>query len=436
MPLTTRRVSLYEYQQCTPEDEPALRGVSLEDPATRALVGELARTGKLIIEERRHGLSIRATSFVGRVTVGSLEVTIQPKIRGMPLVSLLRYAFGLRQLTLGDSVVLATGDRAFQELLALQLAAEAEELLGRGLHRTYRARSEALTVPRGRIDMQRLAGHASTSTLTLPCVWHPRTEDCLVNQILFQGLRLAAQISDDIALRSRLRRLAAQLDDTITPITLDWQALRRHWREANRLVATYEPAITLIGLLLEAQGATFESGQADVRLPGALFNMEKLFEVLLGRFLQENLEHYSVQEQHRLRGLFAYEADYNPQRRTPPTPRPDYVVMQGSRAVAFLDAKYRDLWEHELPRDMLYQLAMYALSGGAGDQATILYPTLDGLAREARIQISHPMRGTPIGGVVIRPVHLGRLANLLDQPEAVAIQRERAAFAHTMAFGS
>lgn len=142
-----------------------------------------------------------------------------------------------------------------------------------------------------------------------------------------------------------------------------------------------------------------------------------------------------MQEQHRLRGLFAYEPEHNPQRRMPPTPRPDYVVFQGGKAVAFLDAKYRDLWERELPRDMLYQLAIYALSRAAGDQATILYPTIETAAREARVQILHPLHQAPMGRVTLRPVNLNRLAALLERPESSQVRRERATFAQRLAFG-
>jgi 5-methylcytosine-specific restriction enzyme subunit McrC len=46
----------------------------------------------LEILELREGLSIRASSYVGRITLGDVQLTIRPKIRGLPFLQLLRYA--------------------------------------------------------------------------------------------------------------------------------------------------------------------------------------------------------------------------------------------------------------------------------------------------------------------------------------------------------
>lgn len=105
--------------------------------------------------------------------------------------------------------------------------------------------------------------------------------------------------------------------------------------------------------------------------------------------------------------------------------------------VRLLDAKYRNLWEKTLNRDMLYQLSIYALSQDPGpkSETAILYPTLDRPAREATIVINDPVTTQPRGKVTLRPVNLDILDELLENREMPRVRSKASDYAHQLAFG-
>jgi 5-methylcytosine-specific restriction enzyme subunit McrC len=109
--------------------------------------------------------------------------------------------------------------------------------------------------------------------------------------------------------------------------------------------------------------------------------------------------------------------------------------VQDGRPVALLDTKYRDLWERDLPREMLYQLAIYALSREPGSSATILYPTLASEAREARIDIRDAVMGAGRSTVVLRPVDMLELSRLVSLPDSHEAAGARRRFAQQLCFG-
>jgi 5-methylcytosine-specific restriction enzyme subunit McrC len=428
-------LTMSEWQAMLPEPENGLMGTSFGDSKTaRRLAQRLSDNDVLRVTELRSGIGVQTYSYVGKVRLGNIEIAVLPKLNHTSLLNLVRYAYGLRKINRYQDTFHSVNAPGLEDLLIVQLLAEISELLSRGLHRRYIKRNASLSSPRGRINMQALAARGGLLEATLPCTHFPRIEDCPLNQALLAGLLLASRIAGDLSLRREARRLVTALEPSVSRVSLESGILRKALRTMNRLTEAYEASLTLIGLLCQSQGIVLEGEEATLRLPGFMFDMNRFFQALMGRFLADNLEGYVIQQECRLKHMMHYDPKFDPQKRPPPTPRPDFVVFKGQTSVAILDAKYRDLWAKRLPREMLYQLAIYGASHPSG-VATILYPTYDEAASESRIIVTDPIVGRRIAEVRLRPVVLGELENLILKGYSADAQRGRTMFARKMAFG-
>jgi 5-methylcytosine-specific restriction enzyme subunit McrC len=431
-------VNLTEWEMREPSGNSPLAGSVLAGhPSAQRIAEDLTREGRIEILELARGLELRAKSYVGRFVLGNLLITIKPKISGVPLMNLLRYAYRLRDLHLIDEVGHSVSEAGFEDLLIRQLAAESSELLSRGLHRDYLRTESQLLSPRGRISFGRYSQVAANGGCALPCIHYPRSEDTVLNQVLYEGLELAARMTLDRDLGGRVRRLARSFSGRITPIKLDTTNFYEALHSLDRRTSAYQPALTLIQLLMNTQGASLTDTASPVPASGFLFDMNRFFQALLSRFLNENLAGYDVQDEKVLRfEIFAYDPVNNPRQWPTPKLRPDFLIQHNHRVVAVLDAKYRDLWEKNLPPEMLYQLSLYAMGQeSVKRRAMILYPTLEKAARPQVIFVKDPLYGTAKAQVILRPVNLLEVDELL-RAKHVHAQRNRAEFAHRLVFGT
>src|SRR5262249_44226800 len=148
----------------------------------------------------------------------------------------------------------------------------------------------------------------------------------------------------------------------------------------DRQTERYRRTLTLLHLVLGAMSLGLDEDGPATPIPGFLYDMNAFFQALVTRFLRDHLEGVDVRDEVVLHGLMRYLPEHNPRRVSPPTPRADIELRRGRSGGVYLDAKYRDLWAKNLPREMLYQLALYAIASSNGE-ATILYPTESSGAR-------------------------------------------------------
>jgi 5-methylcytosine-specific restriction enzyme subunit McrC len=421
--MTRIAFALQEWQTVAPKKGSPLWGFYLSTQGKEAAQG---LAPKLEVCQLLDGVMISARSWVGRVSIGDIDVAIAPKIKGLPLLRLMRYAYDLSALTLLPESDQALSTLALTDLLVLQLHAEVRELWARGLHRRYEPNHAWLKSPKGRIDINALAKQKLHDALAVPCTFFPRLEDNPLNQLLLAGVTYAADMAGFLPLKADLRQMGTFMAETVSRKSLDDVLLAKAESLLTRLTAPYRPALALINLLYMGHGVTLDVGGTDHKARNFLFDMNMFYQALLQRFLQEHLPGYNVRAEQPLFGVMSYNPGLNPRHRQAPLPRPDFTIYEGSKRVAIIDSKYRDLWEHDLPREMLYQLSIYALAQGSGGHAAILYPTLNPLATDAQVDLR------PYGGgvshVVLRPVNMVALDDSLAD-QSVSGHRKRRALA-------
>jgi|LSQX01.3.fsa_nt_gb 5-methylcytosine-specific restriction enzyme subunit McrC len=403
-----------------------LEGTELSDNDARNTAQILKEKRIIDIIELKDGISITSNSYVGRIKVGDMQINVYPKLNGMPLYRLLRYAYGLRELKLFNIAEHSIDNFSFFDLLIYELYVEAEDLLRRGIHKSYIQKEEDLISPRGKININKLCSQGGLPQNKLPCKYFNREENNILNRTLLAGLRLGLKLVLDIELKVKLQRLCSNLEENIDDIILTRGNLQLAKNSINRLTGRYSAVLEIINILYESQGIQLEDKSRYINLKGYFFDMNAFFETLVGRLLANCADEYIVKNQISLHDMFIYTPGFNPCRRKSPTPRPDFALMRNGKVAKLLDAKYRDLWDKSLPREMLYQLAIYAVSGIGDNTATILYPATNDVPSIQKIDVNDPVSNRKMASVILKPLNLIKVADLLSKSknELVGYVRE------------
>jgi 5-methylcytosine-specific restriction enzyme subunit McrC len=345
----------------------------------------------------------------------------------MPLARLLRYAYGLRDLTAFEETVTPTTSYGLHDLLISMLGSEIEELLHRGLNRQYIVLEKRLGSPRGRLLFAEIASRGGVTEARLPCRYFERDMDWHLNQVLRNGLATAAFITEDRDLRRRTLKLEEMFGDVRRQPRFSYREREQAQKNLTRLTAASASALTIIQLLDELQGTEFVPTTRQSKTPGFLFDMNRFFQKLLARFLADNLANTEIKEEWGISTVLVYAADSNP-RFQKVRPRPDYALFQDSRLRGFLDAKYRDVWECGLPPEWLYQLSIYSLASPS-KVSVLLYATMSQNARDECVEIRS---NDGITFIILRPVSLPTLAWLVDDARPGALLEDRKHFANEL----
>lgn len=368
--------SLQEWQTRTFKD------VTLS-PNDRALVGRLLEDsqGRLIIDEMRYGLRVRARSWVGVVRLETIELRIVPKLAGenIGLVKLLEFTHGIEGLSRFDTTagVRVAGDSLF-DLIALLFAEATERVIRRGLKADYIQDEAALPMVRGRIlaDRQILERYGQLDRII--CRFDELRRDVDENRLLLAVIQTAMRYVDSLSIHRRLARLRAVLEPICSTDDLDLPSIRREL-SYDRLNDHYKVAHDLGWVILDALGVEDLLSGGPTTGFAFLLNMNTLFE----RFIEKlaavifDPSKYRVSPQASHSSIIWNALAEKPYSRVVPdllVERRDNHTMRVA-----IDAKYKLYDEKRLGSGDVYQAFLYAYAFGshadaAAPTSLLLYP--------------------------------------------------------------
>ncbi|SHE34405.1 5-methylcytosine-specific restriction enzyme subunit McrC [Marinitoga hydrogenitolerans DSM 16785] len=405
------KILLNEWQEILPNYKNGLINFYFKNYKSQKIVEKLKEKKILQIDELKKGLRIRSFSYVGKIEIENVQIKVITKIDKLPLLRLLKYTYNLKDLKILEKSLYSLKKTNFFDILIYQLYLEIETIYRLGLIRFYKRQNDYLKSPRGIIDINRLYSKKYPPPDALPCIYYERNSDNLLNSLLIAGLKLALQMTDSSSLKQKLSLFYRLISEHTNHIKINNNNIKKAFSMINRLNSHYLPALNIIKLLFEVKGLSMENSMHYFN--GFFFDMNKFFQDLLSKLADEFLINYNIKKEYVLSNLFEYDKSFNPKGRNNPKIRPDFAVLKKDKVILFIDAKYRDLWEKPLPREMLYQLTIYSFSGVESNQVKILYPTMNETAIIQKIKFKNPANNKYKSEIILQPVLLSKISNLL-----------------------
>lgn len=288
----------------------------------------------------------------GAINLGTLAVTIQPKLPIDRLLFLVSYAMAHERwrnipfdLEQRDDLV---------EAIVPGFVAQVRRALQRGVLQGYRTEEDALHTVRGRIRFDEQLRRRQGRILPLELRFDEYTTDVEENRLLKAAIHRLRRLR----LRSERSRHALEaFEDVLSEVRLVEYEVRRlpevHW---TRLNERYRSAVELAKLILRA--VSFELGHGATPASAFLLDMNQVFENFVVVALRDalRLSERSFPQGNAGRWL-ALDA------RGRVRLKPDLSWWEGNRCVFVGDVKYKRVNVTGVLHPDLYQLLAYAIAG-------------------------------------------------------------------------
>ena len=332
-----RELDLREYEQ----SDPVAVSVTERDALKHFLSVEPA----LGTESRYH---LTPGSTVGALAVGSLSVSIQPKLPVSRVLYLASYAIG--QIEFREELFDYREEPTLVEALVPVFAAAARRAFSRGLLHGYRTEEDSLQTVRGRIRVEDQIRRRFGIPIPLEVRYDDFTVDVLPNRLVKAAALRLLGLRIHTRSRTKLAGVLANLEDVslvefsrAVPV-VRFDRLNEHYREVvelSRLILRY---------------TSIETERGSVRATGFLVDMNVVFQEFVTRALRQalGLSERTFPSDKRMPEKIWLEEAHSVRL------KPDLTWWDGHECSFVGDAKYKKVEDDRVPNADLYQLLAYA----------------------------------------------------------------------------
>jgi len=301
---------------------------------------------------------LKAGSHVGFVALpDGRTLVIEPKLPIETLFALLAAVYDPQRDIFRDETQDYATVQALFEFVVRIFVAHVEDLIARGILKSYRCLTDDPVALRGRLLFSETLHRRPVLRDRHWCTYSQFTPDVAENRILrWTAFRVRPYRYRETSLSGRLRRIGLAL----AKVELDPEA--RHLFEQlsfHRLNDPYRPALALARLLLDH--LTFSGTAGSEPFLAYLVDMNWLFERYVGAVLKREAGHWGIraieQDPHYL--------DTGNHVRV----KPDVVLYQWDNPLMVVDAKYK----LDAKQGDLYQVVAYCHALGL-TQAVLVHP--------------------------------------------------------------
>lgn len=306
---------------------------------------------------------ITPQGWVGHLSLRpGLDVAISPKVPVGNLFRMLEYAYDLQAFRAPEGAPPVDSLEQFLNRLAERLALGVLQRSRRGLYKQYLGYEEELPYLRGSLDWERVFRRPAGTSL--PCRYEDQTADNENNRILsWTMMRIARSGRCSDRIRPAVRKAFRATAGIAPPRHVSGSDCVD--RTYDRLSLDYRPLHHLCRFFLDNLGPSHVVGNREL-IP-FLVNMNRLFEMFVEKWLDENLPGRLLLSAH-------WKHDIDPQ--TGSHFDVDLVLSEREtgRVIAVLDTKYK---RHASPASSdVAQVVAYAEALQCRD-AILIYPSTE-----------------------------------------------------------